>query len=372
MKLSAVVATKNGAGRLPALLQKLDELADELVVLVDSTSSDDTAEVAGRAGARVHSFIHDGQFAEMKRQMLLHCGSDWILNLDDDDMINDRWNRATVEALMNDRDVTHYWFTARDLVPPGSQYIRTAPWYPDWIVRMFRNIPSIVVVPSLLHESWRIAGDPRYHADLHIYHHDYVWNDRATREDKLAAYRVANPENPGEKHTLYEDYYYELEPVQEKDSEDPASVYEIKTPSGRAVDLYLDDVPSNMTASQSYGARVSIANGTGRELLPQSEYIRWGTLELATRWFSGRDSNEEIGSAVAVPFPARIGPKQTIAALATVTAPGEPGDYWLAADIREGGAWLSKAGGGTIERRPVRVGRLVWPPSRRPRLNIAP
>jgi glycosyltransferase involved in cell wall biosynthesis len=365
VKLSAVVATRNGAGRLPALLEKLRELADELVVLVDSTTSDDTAAVAAKAGASVHSFVHDVQFTEMKRQMLTRCSGDWILNLDDDDMINARWNRASVDDLMNDRSVTHYWFTARDLVAPGNQYIRTAPWYPDWIVRMFRNIPSIIVVPSLLHESWRIAGEPRYHPDLHIYHHDYVWNDRAAREAKLAAYRSANPENPGEKHTLYEDYYYELEPVRNEDAEDPAVVYEFRSPSGNAVDTYLHDVPVNMTVSQSYGARVSIANGSSREMLPQSEYIRWGTLELATRWFREGAAGEAIGPASAVPFPARIGSGQTIAALATVTAPDEPGDYWLAADVREGDAWLSQTGGGFFERKLVRVGRLVWPPSRR-------
>jgi glycosyltransferase involved in cell wall biosynthesis len=371
LRLSAVVATKNGAGRLPALLEKLRELADELVVLVDSTTSDSSAEVARQCGARVHPFVHEGQFVEMKRKMLEHCTGDWILNLDDDDMINSRWTRASVELLMADRAATHYWFTARDLVPPGNQYIRNAPWYPDWIVRMFRNIPSIIVLPSLLHEGWRIAGEPRYHADLHIYHWDYVWNDRAAREAKMAAYRAANPDNSGEKLTLYEDYYFELEPVRQEDGEPPEKAYPIRKPSGDGIDVYLDEASGDITTSQSYAARVSIANGSARDLLPQSEFIRWGTLELATRWFSNEQALDEIGAPAVVPFPARIASGQTVAALATVKAPAEPGDYWLQADVRENGSWFSQTHSGIYDRKRVRVGPLVWPPSRRPRAKPA-
>jgi glycosyltransferase involved in cell wall biosynthesis len=73
MKLSAVVGTKNSAARLPALIERLGELADEVVVLVDSTTSDATAEVAEHLGAKVYSFVHDEHLLEMRRQMFERC-----------------------------------------------------------------------------------------------------------------------------------------------------------------------------------------------------------------------------------------------------------------------------------------------------------
>ncbi len=368
MKLSAVVGTKNGSGRLPALLEKLNELADEVVVLVDSTTTDATADVARKCGATVHAFVHDPHFIEMRRQMLERCSGDWILNLDDDEMINARWSRSVLDEIMQERSITHCWFSSRNLVPPGDRYIRTAPLYPDWGMRMFRNIPSIAALPASLHEAWHIAGEPLFVADLHRYHWDFVWNDRAAREAKMAAYRAADSNNPGDEHALYEDYYFEAEQITEKDSAPADSVYE-QWPVGNNVDLHLSDVPSTMTVGQRYVARVAIANGSSRTLLPQSEFIRWGTLELATRWFARQEGTDTRGE-FATPFPGRIEPGRSLPALANVKAPDTPGEYWLQADIREAGCWFSELPNrGHYERKLVRVVPLVWPASRRASTN---
>ncbi len=368
LKLSAVVGTKNGAARLPALIEKLREIADEVVILVDSTTSDGSADVAARAGARVATFVHDQYFSEMRRQMLAQCRGDWLLNLDDDESLNSRATRSVLEAMMSKRAVTHYWFSDRELVPPGDKYIRNGPWVPNWHLRMFRNIPSIIVEPQLFHEGWRIAGEPEYLADLHIYHWNYVWNDRATREAKVAAYGATNPENLSltEKHTLYEDYYFETEPVKGEDDLPPETVYAQRPVRDERIDLDVTDFFSEITVGQSYLARVSIANGSSRTLLPQSEFLRWGTLELATRWFANAESRESLGEPALTPFPARIAPDTAMPALANVHAPSAPGEYWLQADIREEAAWFSEAtSAGEHQRVRVQVVPLVWPPSRR-------
>ncbi len=362
LKLSAVIGTKNGAGRIPALLEKLTELADETVVLVDSTTTDATAGVAKRYGASVYTFEHDPHFIEMRRQMTERCTGDWLLNLDDDEMINARWSRSVLDEIMNDRSVTHCWFASRNLVPPGDRYVRTAPLYPDWGMRMFRNISSIAVLPTFLHEAWHIAGEPLFVADLHRYHWDFVWNGRAAREAKVAAYRAADPNNPGDKHTLYEDYYFETEMLTEKDAAPPESVYEQHQVSDGSVSVYVDDAAAAMTVGQRYAVRVTIANGTSRTLLPQSEFIRWGTLELVTRWFDREEGGAEIGEPQRAPFPGRIGCGHMLPALAAVQAPSEPGDYWLQADIREDGRVLSDRRSSASARAKVKVTALVWPP----------
>ncbi len=368
MKLSAVVGTKNGSGRIPALLEKLRELADEVVVLVDSTTTDATAEVAGKCGATVHTFVHDPHFIEMRRRMLECCSGDWILNLDDDEMVNARWTRAALDEIMRDRTITHCWFPSRNLVPPGDRYVRTAPLYPDWGMRMFRNLPSILVLPAYLHEAWRVAGEPRFAADLHRYHWDFVWNDRASREAKVAAYRAADPNNAGEKHTLYEDFYFETERITEKDSAPAESAYEQQPIREGGVDVHLSEFPSTMTVGQQYAVRVTIANGSSQALLPQSEFIRWGTLELVTRWFARQEGTDTHGEISKTPLPGRVEPGRTLPALAFVKAPAEPGDYWLQPDIRdERGLFFSERGDGICDRKLVKVTPLVWPPGRRAR-----
>ena len=176
-----------------------------------------------------------------------------------------------------------------------------------------------------------------------------------------------DPNNPGDEHALYEDYYFEAEQVTQKDSAPADSVYE-QWPIGSTVNLHLSDVPSTMTVGQRYVARVAIANGSSRTLLPQSEFIRWGTLELATRWFARQEGADTRDEFAKTPFPGRIEPGRILPALANVKAPDTPGEYWLQADIREAGSWFSQLPDhGSHERQLVRVVPLVWPTSRRTR-----
>ena len=104
MKLSAFVATRNGATRNPpghfaGLLARLRELSDELVVAIDSTTDDDTADVARGYTKSVSSFEHDPAFGEMRRQSFERCSGDWILHMDDDVLLGKHWTRGRLEDL---------------------------------------------------------------------------------------------------------------------------------------------------------------------------------------------------------------------------------------------------------------------------------
>jgi len=371
VRLSVFIATQNGVTRNPPgafsdLLRDMSQLADELVVVVDYTTTDDTFEIAARFTKNVYRFSHDPMFVEMRRQSFSRCTGDWILWLDDDDRLSPAWTRPAVERLMNQRTVTHYWVPALYMVSNGGLHLSTAPFIVHFMTQLYRNIESIAIFPTKLHQQMAFAGEPAYLAGLYVEPMNFVWHDRKSRELKLDAYDEAyDEEGTGfdqRRFYLYEDHYFETRHVDE--GFEPKVMAALEEGDAEAgVHVRLLDVPERMTCSQTYWVTVRISNNSERMLLPQSELLRWGTLAVSYHWSGGAI---EVTDAVTIrtPFPARIAPRHEHDALIRVKAPDAPGLYRLQPDIlEENTQWFSRsAQSGMYESRDVEVVPLVWPP----------
>jgi hypothetical protein len=304
----------------------------------------------------------------MRRQSFYRCTGDWIFWIDDDDVLGSRWTRPLLDHLLAQRSVTHYWIPGRYLVNESGLYLSTAPFIGHFHPQLYRNIESIVVLPSSLHQHPAIAGEPAYLAGVYLDAMDFVWHDRTIREAKIGVYEEVHDEgNTGFDQTrfyLYEDYYYETRQID--DSVAPRIMARIaQTDAEPGVSVRFLDHIEKMTMGQTYWVAVRIVNNSGDALLPQSEFIRWGELKLSYLWFDealrvheGRDGVNLRG-----PFPARILPGYEHDALVRVKAPAEPGSYRLQMDILDKNeASLLDAKAGHREFRAVEVMPLVWPP----------
>ncbi len=83
-KLSVVIAAKNEAHQIADCIRSVS-FADEVIVL-DSSSTDDTAQVAREAGATVHVTDWPGYGPQQRRGIALATG-DWVLSLDADERV---------------------------------------------------------------------------------------------------------------------------------------------------------------------------------------------------------------------------------------------------------------------------------------------
>ena len=72
---------KNEEAHLAGCLGSVADLVDEIVV-VDTGSTDATAAVASRFGARVYPFHWVDSFAAARNESLRHARGDWIFWLD--------------------------------------------------------------------------------------------------------------------------------------------------------------------------------------------------------------------------------------------------------------------------------------------------
>lgn len=86
LPVSAFIIARDEAERLPATLESLRGLVAEIIV-VEWGSSDDTAEVARRCGARVEHHAWRG-YGPQKRFAESCCQHRWLLNLDADEALS--------------------------------------------------------------------------------------------------------------------------------------------------------------------------------------------------------------------------------------------------------------------------------------------
>ena len=107
LKISACVIVKNEEANLPRWLAWAKALADEMVV-VDTGSTDRTAELARKAGASVYSFEWRKDFSAAKNFALRKAKGDWIVFLDADEYFSEEdipKVREHIQRLDKDRNV---------------------------------------------------------------------------------------------------------------------------------------------------------------------------------------------------------------------------------------------------------------------------
>jgi glycosyltransferase involved in cell wall biosynthesis len=133
--LSLCVIARDEVDRIGRCLRSVP-LADEKVVVVDAATTDATAEVAERLGARVVVAPFAGHVAQKNRALSLARG-DWILSLDADEWLDPRACAALAEALRSPGAASGFSFARCS--EWGGRPLRHGRWYPDRKVRVARR-----------------------------------------------------------------------------------------------------------------------------------------------------------------------------------------------------------------------------------------
>jgi hypothetical protein len=215
--LSVCLVTYAAAGPLRRFLLAALDYADELVVTLDSRCSKETVAVAVELADSVAVADLDGLAERAQGWTAERARGDWILALDDDEIMAPGFGDRLPELLAG--RYSHYHLPVRWVVwgPGGSpQWLRQFPWYPNQATRLFRNVSGTFHHPARLHSVWQVAGDGRslQNPDVAIYHLNLLEMKRTDRERKVVTqYRpLAADELPTcEEYYLFEDYVETLE-----------------------------------------------------------------------------------------------------------------------------------------------------------------
>jgi glycosyltransferase involved in cell wall biosynthesis len=152
MKFSATIITLNEEAHIREACESV-AWADEILV-VDSQSTDKTAEIAERCGARVISREWPG-FAAQKQFATESASHEWVFSLDADERVSEQL-KATIQALKTkspDQLADGYLIPRRSFYQ--GRWITGGGWYPDQQLRLFKKSRGRWEGPHI-HESVRI------------------------------------------------------------------------------------------------------------------------------------------------------------------------------------------------------------------------
>ncbi|MFQ3640236.1 MAG: glycosyltransferase family 2 protein [Chloracidobacterium sp.] len=151
--LAVVIIARNEAARLPAALDSVD-WADERIVVVDASTTDDTAEVAASRGARAVLHPFTGYAAQRNfGDTLTTC--DWVFCLDADERATPQLRDVIGQALRAPSPYTA--FTVRRRNRYLGHWVRHGGWYPDRQLRLYRRGAG-VWRGEFIHESFKAEG----------------------------------------------------------------------------------------------------------------------------------------------------------------------------------------------------------------------
>ena len=135
MKITGIITTLNESKNIEACIRSLQRVCDEVIV-TDSCSTDNTVELAEKAGARVfvHPYIGDGP---QKNLPLEHAKNDWVLSLDADERLTDELVAAIQQLDLEHTPYDGFAIRRRNYI--GERWVKACNWYPDWLVRLYRK-----------------------------------------------------------------------------------------------------------------------------------------------------------------------------------------------------------------------------------------
>jgi len=151
--LSVAIITKNEAENLPACLESISFAVQ--IVVVDSGSTDDTIRIATDYGCETYQEKWRG-FGPQKQLAIDRCKEPWVLLLDADERVPAETARVILDVINRDKITVGCSFPRRNYFQ--GRWIKHAGWWPDRIVRLFRN-GSGRMDEAMVHEAVVVTGE---------------------------------------------------------------------------------------------------------------------------------------------------------------------------------------------------------------------
>lgn len=190
MTIGAFVVSRDDDRLLPVVIRNLQQVADKVLIYVDSRTVDASLEVALACGAKVATGclepMPEGVFNECVRLL----NTDWILHLDQDELLGP-WLIERIPRMV--KTEAAWRFPRYAVYPTEGQYITSDPYYPDYQTRL---IPRKIWDeqggwPARIHAS---PSWPFHHATAGLFHYKFLIYSRAEREARLAQWGASWPE----------------------------------------------------------------------------------------------------------------------------------------------------------------------------------
>lgn len=192
--VSVFVPIKNEAANLPRCLASI-AWADEIFV-VDSHSTDASAEIAAARGAKVVQFDFNGAWPKKKNWALenLPFGNEWVFLLDADEVLPPEAEQEFAQAIATAGETAGYWINRRFMFM--GKWLRHS-YYPNWNLRLFRHA---------LGRYEKLTGADTRSGDNEVHEHVIVQGPTGRLRCEMDHYAFPSVEVFIEKHNRYSNW----------------------------------------------------------------------------------------------------------------------------------------------------------------------
>lgn len=194
LPVSVIIAVRNEARNLPRCLESLRGIGE--VYVVDSQSTDETAEVARSFGSKVVQFHYQGGWPKKRQWAIdsLPLAYDWVLLLDADESLTPELIKEIRTAIQNPRYDGHQvalriYFLGRELRHSGASFYKLC---------LFRHGKG--------HYECRLKEQDRSMADMEVHEHVVVDGPTAKLKFPLLHHNVSSLSDYIRKHDAYSNW----------------------------------------------------------------------------------------------------------------------------------------------------------------------
>lgn len=169
-RISVVINTLNEEKNLPRALASIRSLADEIVV-VDMKSTDSTAGIAKKAGARVYEHEPKGYVEPARNFAISKTACEWILILDADEELP-KTLVGKLKKIAAKSTADYYRLPRKNII--FGKWMKHSLWWPDYNIRFFRK--GHVSWNELIHSvplTQGVGMDLPEKEEYAILHHNY-------------------------------------------------------------------------------------------------------------------------------------------------------------------------------------------------------
>jgi glycosyltransferase involved in cell wall biosynthesis len=192
--VSFLIPVKNEAANLPRCLASI-AWADEIWV-IDSQSTDATAEIATTAGARVVQFHFNGRWPKKRNWALetIAFTHEWVFIIDADETLPPEAEEEVREIVTGSGEHAAYWVNRRFMFL--GRWLNHA-YYPNWVLRFFKHRQA---------RYERLTDAPMNSTDNEVHEPMVVDGSTGRLRCEMAHYAFPTIESFVDRHNLYSNW----------------------------------------------------------------------------------------------------------------------------------------------------------------------
>jgi len=135
-KVSVAIATFNEEKNIVDCILSAKNITDEIIV-VDGNSSDRTAEIALKTGAKVIKTSNKSMFNINKNMAIDNCSGKWVFLLDADEIISPGLAGEVIDLVNTNPEENGFFINRKNWFLGG--FLKKGGAYPDSVIRLFRK-----------------------------------------------------------------------------------------------------------------------------------------------------------------------------------------------------------------------------------------